>query len=145
MPHAVTGWFCEKEVSAVLLFVSPAARASAPSRHSDRWTQGACRRTGATGWFCKKKVSAVLLFCFSPVRKKLLGFVQECFRHTLRKFGMVYRAEHGLLPLAERAAAESDVARLPSEATATFGVGWLTPPLQHSDMNESSPARPATL
>ena len=83
MPHAVTGWFCEKEVSAVLLFVSPAARASAPSRHSDRWTQGACRRTGATGWFCKKKVSAVLLFCFSPVRKKLLGFVQECFRHTL--------------------------------------------------------------
>ena len=68
MPRAVTGWFCEKEVSAVLLFVSPAARASAPSRHSDRWTQGACRRTGATGWFCKKKVSAVLLFCFSPVR-----------------------------------------------------------------------------
>ena len=33
-----------KEVS-----VSPAARASAPSRHSDRWTQGAGRRTGCLG------------------------------------------------------------------------------------------------
>ena len=28
--------------------VSPAAHASAPSRHTDRWTQGACRRTGET-------------------------------------------------------------------------------------------------
>ena len=49
------------------------------------------------------------------------------------------------------AAAESDVAGLPSEATATFGVEWLTPLLQHCDANESSPAstshfvrRPAT-
>ena len=39
------------------------------------------------------------------------------------------------------AAAESDVAGLLSEATATFGVEWLTPPLQHSDTNESSPAK----
>ena len=54
---------------------------------------------------------------------------------------MLFRAEHGLLPPAERAAAESDVAGLLSEATATFGVEWLTPPLQHSDTNESSPAR----
>ena len=54
---------------------------------------------------------------------------------------MLFRAEHGLLPPAERSAAESDVAGLPSEATATFGVGWLTPPLQHSDTNESGPAQ----
>ena len=49
------------------------------------------------------------------------------------------------------AASESDVAWLPSEATATFGVGWLTPPLQPSHTNESGRAqishfarRPAT-
>ena len=45
---------------------------------------------------------------------------------------MLHRVEHGLVPPAERAAAESDVAWLPSEATATYGVGWLTPPLQLS-------------
>ena len=68
---AVVPVAAKKESSAVLLFVSPAARASAPSRHSDRWTQGACRRTGATGCFCKKQVSAVLLLCFSPVCFKI--------------------------------------------------------------------------
>ena len=41
--------------------------------------------------------------------------------------------ERGLLPPADRAAAESDVAGLGSEATATFGVEWLKPLLQHSD------------
>ena len=56
------------------------------------------------------------------------------------------------MPPADGAAAESDVAGLLSEATATFGVEWLTPLHQHSDANEqSSPAstshfvrRPAT-
>ena len=47
----------------------------------------------------------------------------------------------GLLPPADRAAAESDVAGLGSEATATFGVEWLKPLLQHSDSDESSPAK----
>ena len=51
---------------------------------------------------------------------------------------MLHRVEHGLVPPAERAAAESDVAWPPSEATATYGVGWLTPPLEHFDTNESS-------
>ena len=54
---------------------------------------------------------------------------------------MLYRAEHGLLPPAERAAAESDVAGLASEAAATFGVEWLQPLLQHSESNESSLAK----
>ena len=54
----------------------------------------------------------------------------------------VYRAlEHGLLPPADRAAAESDVAGLGSEAMATLCVEWLKPLLQHSDSDESSPAK----
>ena len=38
------------------------------------------------------------------------------------------------------AAAESDVAGLLSDATAAFGVEWLTPLLQHSDASEQPSA-----
>ena len=46
-----------------------------------------------------------------------------------------------MLPPADRAAAESDVAGLGSEAMATLCVEWLKPLLQHSDLDESSPAK----
>ena len=54
---------------------------------------------------------------------------------------MYRELEHGLWPPADRAAAESDVAGLGSEAMATLCVEWLKPLLQHSDSDESCPAK----
>jgi len=119
-----------------LLFVSPAARASAPSRHSDRWTQGACRRTGET--VCSHRsddVDSVFIPCFAkraagcfPVFSATAFFEQNC-RTAM---------EGGLWPPANWAAAEPDVAGLGSEAMATLCVEQLQLLLQHSESNGSS-------
>ena len=83
-----------------------------------------------TGWFCKNEVSAVLLFCFSPARYKVQPVAQR-FCNSFSIF-CCPGCGAGLLPPADRAAAESDVAGLGSEATATFGVEWLQPLLQQA-------------
>ena len=73
---------------------------------------------------------------------KMSPVAQRFFGNSFSTLTCVHRAlEHGLWPPADRAAAESDVAGLGSEATATFGVEWLKPRLQHSHSNESSPAK----
>ena len=120
----------------VTLCVSPAARASAPSRHSDRWTQGACRRTGET--VCSHRsddVDSVFIPCFAkraagcfPVFSATAFFEQNC-RTAM---------EGGLWPPANWAAAEPDVAGLGSEAMATLCVEQLQLLLQHYESNESS-------
>ena len=86
----------------------------------------------------KAGVRFVVLF-FTCVRKLIPA--TERFPATAFSCFFVLSLEHGLLPPADRAAAESDVAGLGSEATATFGVEWLKPLLQHSDSDESSPAK----
>ena len=57
--------------------VSPVACSSAPSRHSDRWTQGACRRTGETVpspyVFLSFRCCPLLFKMVSPVAQRFFG------------------------------------------------------------------------
>ena len=84
MPHAVTGWFCEKEVSAVLLCLTGCTRlGSVPALRpvdSGRVPSYRC------DWLVLQEegVGRFVVLFFTCAEKSCWPlFVQECFRHTL--------------------------------------------------------------